>query len=106
MDKLDFDQFSLFVDKPGLPTVSDLLALIPRPAHRPRRILLISDVHGNWHALCAVIEAVVGRYDSIIFLGDAVGYGPRPLECVECLIRTVPKARWRAGSGLAREISS
>jgi predicted phosphodiesterase len=83
---------------PSPPSVDDLLALTPKPAHRPRRILLLSDVHGNWHALAAVIKAAAGRYDSIVFLGDVVGYGPRPLECVEYLLRAVPAARWRAGN--------
>lgn len=87
---LDFD--------PSPPSVDELLDSTPRPAHRPRRILLLSDVHGNWHALVAVIQVTAGRYDSIIFLGDAVGYGPRPLECVEFLLRAVPATRWRAGN--------
>lgn len=44
----------------------------------------ISDVHGNLVALEAVlrdIEAQKAEY--IAFLGDAVGYGPQPNECVE-----------------------
>lgn len=95
---MTFDfQLDFQVD-PTSPTVDDLLAITPKPASRPRRILLISDVHANWHALAAVIRATAGRYDSIVFLGDAVGYGPRPLECVEFLLRAVPAARWRAGN--------
>jgi len=38
------------------------------------RLLLISDAHGNPYALKAVLEAE--RYDEVLFLGDAVDYGP------------------------------
>lgn len=45
---------------------------------------VISDVHGNLHALATVLEllqeAGVDRY---LCLGDLVGYGPFPNECVE-----------------------
>ena len=44
---------------------------------------VISDVHGNLHALEAVLEAL-GRsgVDRFICAGDTVGYGPFPNECV------------------------
>jgi len=46
------------------------------------RIAVISDVHGNLHALQRVLE-VVGEegVDALWCLGDTVGYGPRPNEC-------------------------
>lgn len=45
---------------------------------------IISDVHGNLEALQAVLKAVreVGA-DEIVCLGDLVGYGPRPAECLD-----------------------
>jgi protein phosphatase len=46
------------------------------------RILIVSDVHGNWEALEAVLQE---PHDALIFLGDAVHFGPRPHECVEVL---------------------
>jgi putative phosphoesterase len=46
------------------------------------RILIISDVHGNWEALQAVLQE---PHDALIFLGDAVHFGPRPHECAEAL---------------------
>jgi putative phosphoesterase len=46
------------------------------------RILIISDVHGNWEALRAVLQE---PHDKVIFLGDAVHFGPQPHECVEAL---------------------
>ena len=46
------------------------------------RIAVISDVHGNLHALERVLEAIAGeRVDAIWCLGDIVGYGSRPNEC-------------------------
>jgi predicted phosphodiesterase len=46
------------------------------------RIAVISDIHGNLHALEAVLAAIEReRPDAIWCLGDVVGYGPRPNEC-------------------------
>jgi len=49
------------------------------------RYLVLSDVHANLFALQAVLEHAQGRYDHAWFLGDAVGYGPHPNECIELL---------------------
>jgi len=47
---------------------------------------LISDVHANLEALEAVVKDIrKRRIDRILFLGDAVGYGPDPNECIELL---------------------
>jgi diadenosine tetraphosphatase ApaH/serine/threonine PP2A family protein phosphatase len=47
---------------------------------------IISDVHGNLEALQAVAAKLAkSRVDSIHFLGDAVGYGPNPGECLDIL---------------------
>jgi predicted phosphodiesterase len=46
------------------------------------RVALISDVHGNLHALDAVLDSIAGDApDTMWCLGDLVGYGPRPNEC-------------------------
>jgi predicted phosphodiesterase len=43
------------------------------------RYLIISDIHGNWEALRGVLSHVRRkRYDQVMFLGDAVGYGASP----------------------------
>ncbi len=47
------------------------------------RILIISDIHANLTALESVIDDVEGEYDTVWCLGDLVGYGPNPNECVE-----------------------
>ncbi len=51
------------------------------------RSLLLADVHGNLRALEAVLNdaASHGGFDRILMLGDLVGYGPEPDECVELL---------------------
>ncbi|MEM4718315.1 MAG: metallophosphoesterase family protein [Desulfurococcaceae archaeon] len=41
------------------------------------KILVLSDIHGNYDALRAVLENT-SRYDAIWFLGDYVDYGPEP----------------------------
>ncbi len=48
------------------------------------KILILSDIHANLPALQAVIDKE-NDYDSLIFLGDVVDYGPHPKECVKFL---------------------
>lgn len=49
------------------------------------RALIISDIHANLIALEAVLAAAKDEYDCLWCLGDVVGYGPRPNECVELM---------------------
>jgi predicted phosphodiesterase len=42
------------------------------------RYLILSDIHGNWEALQAVLAAAGDRYDKVVCLGDIVGYGADP----------------------------
>lgn len=47
------------------------------------RIAIISDIHGNLAALEAVLKHIdTSNVDLIFCLGDTVGYGPFPDECV------------------------
>ncbi len=48
------------------------------------KILVISDIHANLAALKTVIKAA-GEVDAVWCLGDVVGYGPNPNECVELI---------------------
>jgi diadenosine tetraphosphatase ApaH/serine/threonine PP2A family protein phosphatase len=51
------------------------------------RYLIISDIHGNLEALTAVLaDSKPQSYDSIVCLGDFVGYGANPDECVKAMI--------------------
>jgi len=49
-------------------------------------VAVISDIHANRHALDAVLESIdEAGVDEIWCLGDAVGYGAFPSECVTTL---------------------
>lgn len=48
------------------------------------RRAIISDVHGNLEALTEVLRDIESqRVDEIFCLGDIVGYGPNPRECID-----------------------
>lgn len=48
------------------------------------KYFFFSDIHGNVEALSIVLEQIEDfAPDKIICLGDVVGYGPNPNECVE-----------------------
>lgn len=48
------------------------------------RTAIISDIHANAHALKAVLEEIQsGGVDRIVCLGDVIGYGPDPVECID-----------------------
>jgi predicted phosphodiesterase len=47
------------------------------------KIAIISDIHSNLVALDAVLEDIAEQGADLIYcLGDVVGYGPRPSECL------------------------
>jgi putative phosphoesterase len=49
------------------------------------KTLILSDIHGNLPALEAILSAE-GDYDTCLFLGDVVDYGPFPKECIMFLV--------------------
>lgn len=51
------------------------------------RILVISDIHANLAALEAVLADAAGEWEQMWCLGDVIGYGPDPNECV-ALVRS------------------
>ncbi len=54
------------------------------PTNRNLRIAVISDIHGNLTAFDRVLEDIADRGISHIFcLGDLIGKGPQPAECVD-----------------------
>ncbi len=56
------------------------------------RIAVLSDIHANLEALTTALKlAEEHRADTVICLGDVVGYGPDPAACLE-LIRTTCEA--------------
>ncbi|MBI3722600.1 metallophosphoesterase [bacterium] len=54
-----------------------------------RRYAIISDLHSNTEAVTAVLADIKQRaIDDIICLGDVVGYGPEPRECLDMVMQT------------------
>ena len=49
------------------------------------RLLIISDIHANLAAFEAVLEDAEGEWERIWCLGDVLGYGPDPDECLALL---------------------
>ncbi len=63
------------------------LALAERPEAPHVRRALISDIHGNLEALEAVLQDIEQRgVDQIFCLGDVIGYGPNPRECIDLVM--------------------
>ncbi len=60
--------------------------------HGAMRIALLADVHSNLVALRAVLDHAEARrpVDGLWLLGDTVGYGPQPNECI-ALLRRYPQ---------------
>ena len=51
------------------------------------RYLVFGDVHANLEALEAVLAEGARRgVEAYLFVGDLIGYGPSPLECIERLV--------------------
>src|SRR5580700_2942289 len=48
------------------------------------RYAIVSDVHANLESLQRVL-ATISNEDALVSLGDVVGYGPNPNECVALL---------------------
>lgn len=50
------------------------------------RRAVLTDVHGNLHALKATLKSIDdAEVDRLICLGDTVGYGAHPAECIELI---------------------
>jgi predicted phosphodiesterase len=60
------------------------------------RVLIISDIHANYIALEAVLTDA-GKVDETWCLGDVIGYGPQPNECIARL-SSLPKLTCMMGN--------
>ncbi|MFK7961194.1 MAG: metallophosphoesterase [Phycisphaerales bacterium] len=50
------------------------------------RTAIISDIHGNFEALTAVLGDIDAQgVDQIVCLGDVLGYGPDPVACADLI---------------------
>jgi diadenosine tetraphosphatase ApaH/serine/threonine PP2A family protein phosphatase len=47
-------------------------------------LAIVSDIHGNLEAFTEVLKEIARRdISEIVCLGDVVGYGPNPMECLD-----------------------
>ncbi|MFN4243099.1 MAG: metallophosphoesterase family protein [Tepidisphaerales bacterium] len=50
-------------------------------------LAILSDIHGNLEALTAVLAEIDRRgITDILCLGDVIGYGPNPIECLDLVM--------------------
>ena len=60
-----------------------------------KRLAVFSDIHGNYQALKSIIDDIekeeIEREDTY-FLGDMIGFGPNPKECVDLIMNSKIKA--------------
>ena len=62
------------------------------------RLMVFSDIHGNFEALQSVLkDAEEKNVHRSICIGDLIGYGPYPNECID-LARTIKKCRFLSGN--------
>ncbi len=63
------------------------------------KVALVSDIHSNLTALEAVL-ADVGEQgvDAVYCLGDVVGYGPQPIECMQRTAEVARHDKWILGN--------
>src|SRR5437016_13480280 len=71
-------------------TLVDSALTIARLAQR--MFAIVSDIHANLEAFTVVLEEIQRRgIEHIVCLGDVVGYGPNPMECLD-LVATRARA--------------
>tara|TARA_R110002124_G_scaffold280092_1_gene453184 strand:- start:21941 stop:22645 length:705 start_codon:yes stop_codon:yes gene_type:complete len=70
-------------------------------------IALISDVHGNLPALEAVLKKIDSyKPDQWVCLGDVVGYGPFPSECIDLIRdRNIPTVLGNHDAGVSGKLT-
>ena len=52
-----------------------------------KRIAVFSDIHGNLEALESILNDIErNNIDEVIYLGDVIGIGPSPKECLDLIM--------------------
>ena len=53
------------------------------------KIAVFSDIHGNYQVTKAIMDDInKNTFDEVICLGDIIGIGPKPKECLELLLNS------------------
>lgn len=55
------------------------------------KLLIVSDIHANYEALKR-LDSIEADYDHLVFLGDAVDYGPEPKGCIDFIKKRAYRA--------------
>src|SRR5512143_2728015 len=60
------------------------------------KLAVLADVHSNWRALQAVADHI-GRWqpDRVVVAGDMINRGPRPVECLEFVLKMQREQGWQ-----------
>jgi predicted phosphodiesterase len=60
------------------------------------KLAVVADIHSNWRALQAVADDI-GRWqaDRVVVAGDVINRGPRPVECLEFVLKMQRERGWR-----------
>jgi len=60
------------------------------------RLAVLADIHSNWPALQAVADDI-GRWqpDRVVVAGDVINRGPRPVECLDFVVKMQRERGWR-----------
>lgn len=54
-----------------------------------KRIAIFSDIHGNLQALESILNDIErNSIDEVIYLGDVIGFGPNPKECLDLIMKS------------------
>ena len=54
-----------------------------------KKIAIFSDIHGNLQALRSILNDIkIENIEDAIFLGDVIGFGPNPKECLDMIIES------------------
>ena len=54
-----------------------------------KRIAVFSDIHGNLEALKSILKDIEkNNIDEVIYLGDVIGLGPNPKECLDTIMNS------------------
>jgi predicted phosphodiesterase len=60
------------------------------------KLAVLADIHSNWRALQAVADHIERwQPDRVVVAGDVINRGPRPMECLDFVLRMQRERGWR-----------
>jgi predicted phosphodiesterase len=60
------------------------------------KLAVLADIHSNWRALQAVaVHIEQWQPDRVVVAGDVINRGPRPVECLEFVLKMQRERGWR-----------